>query len=110
MTIDKKANVVLRLSDQLPRISADPSQIQQLVMNLIINAAEALEGQPGTVEIGTSVATAEDAACSRSFGGSDLAPGNYVKLEVRDTGCGMAPETVSKMFDPFFTTKFLGVV
>jgi CheY-like chemotaxis protein len=91
----------------LPAIRGDSSQIQQLVMNLVINAAEAVgDRKDGKVCI---------SACARNFNrasasgiGSGLAPGRYIVLTVRDNGCGMAEETKAKIFDPFFTTKFTG--
>jgi CheY-like chemotaxis protein len=77
-------------------------------MNLILNAADALGATGGTIQIATGLRWlgAEFFAAART--GEDLAPGNYVVLEVRDTGCGMSPETLGKIFDPFFTTKFTG--
>jgi two-component system, chemotaxis family, CheB/CheR fusion protein len=84
----------LQLAENLPPIDGDPSQIQQLIMNLAINAAEALGGEPGTVTISTSTRETEAE--------------RQVVLEVRDTGCGMDEGTKARIFDPFFTTKFTG--
>jgi signal transduction histidine kinase/ActR/RegA family two-component response regulator len=88
------------------RVDADPTQLQQLVMNLVINGAEAIAADGGTVTVtlGRRVTTEPEPADA----GTELAAGSYVTLEVRDTGAGMPPETVERMFDPFFTTKFLG--
>ena len=94
-------NVMLRLelTPELPPIEADAGQIQQLVMNLVINGAEAIgEGSAGTVLVATGVRQA----------GPGVADGNYVFLEVRDTGCGMDETTRARIFEPFFTTKFTG--
>ncbi len=77
----------LDLAAELPRIPFDPSQFQQVVMNLVINAAEAYEGAPGAVEI------------------SVRPHGNQLLIDVTDHGCGMDPETQARMFDPYFTTK-----
>lgn len=92
-SFEKSVRVVLDLDDRLPDIQADPAQIQQLIMNLLINAAEALERNPGDVTIRT-----------RAIAGDSPS----VCLEVIDTGIGMSEETKARIFDPFFTTKFTG--
>jgi PAS domain S-box-containing protein len=84
----------LRLADGLPGIDADPALIQQLVLNLTINAAEAIGDRHGKVTIAT--------AARRDRGGTD------VLLRVGDTGCGMDEATLARIFDPFFSTKFTG--
>jgi len=91
---------VLRLAAHLPTILADKIQIQQVVMNLCLNAVEALR-PPGSVQLTTKILElgAETAA---SLG---LSEGSYALLEVQDHGCGMDEKTVGHMFDPFFTTK-----
>jgi CheY-like chemotaxis protein len=75
----------------LPSIEADVNQVQQIVLNLVNNAAEAIGEEIGTIAIETG-----------------LDPEGGVFLEVADTGCGMDPETRARIFDPFFTTKFTG--
>jgi len=107
-TISKKATLRLRLAHDLPSIQADASQIRQVVMNLITNAAESLSDRPGTVEVTTGVERAELGQLPAISPGHVLPAGDYVYLEVRDTGCGMDEETLGKIFDPFFTTKFTG--
>jgi len=87
---------------------ADATQIRQIVMNLVINAADAIGVRPGTVTLRTGsrfVRVTEFAAWAADPG---LPEGDYVFLEVGDTGCGMPPETLSRIFEPFFTTKFAG--
>ncbi|MCA9874518.1 MAG: PAS domain S-box protein [Anaerolineales bacterium] len=97
------------LKDDLPHIEADPGQIQQVVMNLILNAAEALEGQSGTISVCTAVKTLTAVeAVSWQRTKHSLKPGDYVSLTVSDDGCGMSEETLNRIFDPFFTTKFTG--
>jgi CheY-like chemotaxis protein len=106
-SIPPSAQLRLDLEEDLPAIEADPSQVQQILMNLVINAGEAItaHGEIG-VRTGQREITAADISETREFAG--LAPGRYVFLEVSDTGAGMDEETRSKIFDPFFTTKFTG--
>lgn len=105
-------NVCLQLDlrDELSLINGDVSQLEQLVMNLIINASEAVgPDASGTVSVSTSMQNVDTThLLDPLWGSSDLATGSYVGLEVRDTGCGMDQETISRIFDPFFTTKFAG--
>jgi two-component system cell cycle sensor histidine kinase/response regulator CckA len=101
----------LDLEQDPPGIEADASQIQQLVMNLIINGAEAIpEGRPGTVTITTHRQEVDEQYVRTQAAGSigELKPGAYVLLEIRDTGSGMDEATKARLFDPFFTTKFTG--
>lgn len=103
--------VQLRLEPQqaLPCIEGDAAQIQQLIMNLVINAAEAVEeGKTETVLITTSLEQVNQAYIDQMVAPNGISPGGYVTLEVRDAGCGMDPATLSRIFDPFFTTKFTG--
>ena len=104
-------NVMLEASlhENLPLIDADPGQIQQVVMNLILNAAEALEDQTGIIRLTTDVHTMTAAElASWQATKQSLKTGSYVSLTVSDNGCGMSEETLSRIFDPFFTTKFTG--
>ena len=109
-SIDKKVTVELALDENLPWIEADPAQMQQLIMNLIINASEAMGGGEGKVSISTAAVDVGHAFHARTFRTDrpSLPVGRYVRLEVDDTGCGMSEEVLSKIFDPFFTTKFMG--
>ncbi len=102
-------NIELRLetAQGLPRIQADPSQLHQLVMNLIVNAAEAIGANPGSVQVVTSLAKV-GAGAVKDVMGDDLREQEYVVLAVRDTGHGMDEATRARIFDPFFTTKFTG--
>lgn len=109
VSVDKKAQLQVELADDLPTVECDPTQIRQVVMNLIVNASDALENQPGVITLKTGLQhkTPEDFSKS-TFLKSIPEEGDYVFVEVSDTGVGMDEETLSKIFDPFFTTKFAG--
>ena len=101
----------LHLSPDALFILADAGQMQQLVMNLITNAAEAITGETGeagTVRITTGVEDCDQAFLNASLLEEKAGAGRYVILEVSDSGCGMGEETLKRLFDPFFTTKFTG--
>ena len=104
--IPKTVSLQMHIAPNLPQILADRSQVQQILMNLVINAAEAYESQPGLVTIGVDVKEmmAEDWYNYDPL----MPPGNYIYLEVADKGQGMDEETAKRMFDPFFTTKLSG--
>jgi two-component system cell cycle sensor histidine kinase/response regulator CckA len=90
----------------LPSLRANPGQIRQVVLNLIMNASEALDKREGSI-----VVTTEKVHVSKTMArnyGSDLLDGDYACLTVTDTGCGIRKEVQAKIFDPFYTTKFLG--
>jgi PAS domain S-box-containing protein len=91
-----------------PAILADAAQIQQVVMNLITNAADAIGDVPGTVDISIFGARLDGTAMDFTYVAEDLDAGQFVCLEVRDTGRGMEAETVARIFDPFYTTKMTG--
>jgi two-component system cell cycle sensor histidine kinase/response regulator CckA len=107
LSIPPKVRLTLDLKRDLPAIHADKVQMEQLVMNLIINAGEAIQGDAGSVIVTTEV-RGFSAAEMGAFLTEEKEDGNYVVLRVRDTGCGMDEETQKRIFDPFFTTKFLG--
>jgi PAS domain S-box-containing protein len=105
--ISKQATLVWDLSPDLPAISADPTQVRQVVMNLITNASDALGDAPGGITLRTGLV--EDAGAERSPAESRPSDGRpAVFLEVTDTGCGMDTDTLQRIFDPFFSTKFAG--
>ncbi|HOQ44618.1 MAG TPA: PocR ligand-binding domain-containing protein [Bryobacteraceae bacterium] len=106
-SIPKSVDLSFNLQKRLPLVQVDPSQFQQIVMNLVINAGEAIgEGNPGRITVSTSMADIAEAFPDAV--GRLVAPGRYVSVEVSDTGCGIAPDKLSSIFDPFFTTKFIG--
>jgi signal transduction histidine kinase len=77
-------------------------------MNLVINAAEAAHGGTGTVSISTGCIECSRSYLAASWIDDGCSEGNYVFLDINDSGCGMDGETISRMFDPFFSTKFIG--
>ena len=108
ISISKNVVIKYNFADPLPLILADPTQLRQVVMNLIVNASEAIGDKSGFVSITTG-----DMECDREYLNEtsvddDLPGGRYVYLEVADTGIGMSRETRHKLFDPFFSTKFTG--
>jgi PAS domain S-box-containing protein len=107
-SIPRTARVDLQLLDEVPLVEADIAQLQQLVMNLFINAGEAIGDAPGTVTIRTGVREFYDGPISAGLRDRDMTPGRYASLEVQDTGSGMDELTRQRIFDPFFTTKFTG--
>lgn len=108
VSISKSCKMTLALADRLPMISADQTQIRQVVMNLIINASEAIEHDDGEIVVSTVVTDCNDTFLAESGLAEQLTPGEYVCLEIADNGCGMSEETQIRLFEPFFTTKFTG--
>lgn len=109
VSINKKADLELVFPRDLPAVIGDSGQLQQVIINLVLNASEALSDQPGIIRV-----TAGTMPVSRQFianaavAGEKSSAGEHVFFEVSDTGCGMGNETLRRVFDPFFTTKFLG--
>jgi PAS domain S-box-containing protein len=105
----KKVNLQLDLEVDLPCVDADAGQMQQVVMNLVINAAEATaDEQSGGVSLRTRRQYIDTEFTRSQLAGQEVPPGNYVVLEVQDRGVGMDEATQARIFEPFFTTKFLG--
>ena len=108
-SIPNSVDLKLDLAPDLPPIEADSARIQQALLNLVINGAEAIgEDTPGTVTLRTSVREINERDAADWFQGDQSAPGSYVQLEVADTGQGMEETTKSRIFNPFFTTKSTG--
>jgi PAS domain S-box-containing protein len=106
--ISKKATLRFDFAPKLPSIEADATQMRQVVMNLITNASDALGEAAGIITIRTGVVDVDAGYLAGTYLDEDLDPGEYVYLEVADTGCGMDVEAIRKIFDPFYTTKFTG--
>jgi CheY-like chemotaxis protein len=105
--ISKNARLELDL-EKVPAVEGDATQLRQVVMNLITNGSDALEGGRGTVRLSTRLVDADSQMLSRFHFGETLTEGSYVCFEVTDSGSGMDEATVARIFDPFFTTKFTG--
>jgi signal transduction histidine kinase len=109
VSLKKKTALKYQLEADLPAVEADPIQLPQVVMNLIVNASEAIGEKSGVIAVSTRVMECDsDYWKGVFFSGEEMAEGVYVCLEVSDTGCGMDAETKVRIFDPFFTTKFTG--
>lgn len=96
------------LDVNLPLIMANEGQLQQIIMNLIINAADAYDGRAGNIEILTDVVDVDSSTGQRRGGGLPVGQGKYVRIVIRDQGKGMDEDTMKQIFDPFFTTKESG--
>ena len=108
VSISKKAVLRLSKDQNLPSVEADATQIRQTIMNLVINASEAIGDKSGVIAITTGCMDCDRSYLKDVWLDEDLNDGLYVYLEIADNGCGMGKETLSKLFDPFFTTKFTG--
>lgn len=107
-SVSKGAEIVYRPAKNLPPIRVDATQIRQILMNLVANASEALADGVGKIFITTGAKRCDRAYLAGSYIDDGLSPGDYVFIEVTDTGCGMDEATIARIFDPFFTTKFAG--
>lgn len=103
-TLPRSIDVKFEIDPELWTISADPTQIHQVLMNICINARDAMPSG-GTIKITAKNITVDDNYARMNI---DADTGNYVFLNVSDTGVGMSPDTVNRIFDPFFTTKEIG--
>jgi nitrogen-specific signal transduction histidine kinase/CheY-like chemotaxis protein len=106
VSVSRHATIVTDLAESLPAVKARPAQLRQIVMNLVVNASDAIRDREGIIRVATRCVTVDH---DLDVGTSDyLASGEYVEMEVSDTGIGMSPETKSRVFDPYFTTKSVG--
>jgi CheY-like chemotaxis protein len=108
LSISKQAVLRYHLTAAPLYVEADVTQLRQIIMNLVINASEAVGARSGVIALATGVARldAEYLRTLQSF--EDLPPGDYVTIEVSDDGSGMDGDTLRRIFEPFFTTKFTG--
>jgi two-component system, cell cycle sensor histidine kinase and response regulator CckA len=106
--LPRNARMVQELDDGLPTIVADATQLRQAIMNLVMNAADAVGKEEGVVTVRTGYAECDARFLAEHAIDSEAKPGSYVYVEVADTGAGMAPSTLERAFEPFFTTKTMG--
>lgn len=108
VSVSKKTRLNYQFKENLPRTEGDRTQIRQIFMNLLTNASESLGGATGTVTIGTGEMWCDREYLETTVVDDELPEGQFVYVEVADTGSGMSTETQDRIFDPFFTTKFTG--
>jgi PAS domain S-box-containing protein len=108
VSISKRAVMKYQLAPGLPVVLGDATQLRQVIMNLVINASEAISDRSGFISVTTGLTRADRAYLAGAYFARDLPEGDYVSLEISDNGGGMSPEVLEKIFDPFFTTKFTG--
>ena len=105
VVISKHAGLELRLATDVPAVRANPAMLRQILINLATNSSEAMGERGGAIRVSTSRVRVEPDALPD---GSGLPAGDYLQLEIADTGSGIPPEKLSQIFDPFFTTKAQG--
>jgi len=106
--VSSDAELTMDLCRDPAWVVGDASQLQQVVLNLVMNASEAVEGSGGRITISLDRMEMNSSDLAATYINDELSTGSYVKMTVSDNGCGMDEETVSRAFDPFFTTKFTG--
>lgn len=107
-SISRKIAVDYDLQEDVPNVLGDEVQLMQIVLNLVINAAEAIGDKPGKISLSVSSRELAGPVIDSEFCSGAPNPGRYVLFAVNDSGCGMDRETLSRIFEPFFTTKFTG--
>ncbi len=107
-SISKRITLVMDIPEECPPIKGDRTQLQQLIMNLVINGGEAVGDRPGTLTVRIRTEHFTERRERLRTAGFPISAGDYVRIDVIDTGEGMDKETRDRIFEPFFTTKFLG--
>ncbi|GFO69191.1 hypothetical protein GMLC_27700 [Geomonas limicola] len=108
VSISKKVVLRYQFAERLPAVNGDATQLRQVILNLVLNASEAIGEDRGLIVVATGLKQCDRAYLGDSCVDDQLPEGAYVSIDVSDSGCGIRPEIVSKIFDPFFTTKFTG--
>jgi len=107
-SINKRARLELDLQMDLPFINVDVDQLRQVIVNLVLNASEAIGDKQGKILIRTGIEYFDENSLEKNHLRDKLSAGDYVFIEVSDTGVGMSEEILSRVCEPFFTTKFVG--
>jgi two-component system, cell cycle sensor histidine kinase and response regulator CckA len=107
-SVSKKTTLRLHMPDDLLPMRGDPTQISQIIMNLLTNAAQAIGEEPGDVSLQIEQVTCDRAQLAEMRPDADLPAGTYLRLRVSDTGPGMTQDALKRIFDPFYTTKATG--
>jgi signal transduction histidine kinase/CheY-like chemotaxis protein len=107
-SIPRNATVELETEEDLPFVETSANRMQQLIINLVMNAVEAIGEEKGVIKVRTATQRLEPGNLQRNVLGYRLPAGTYVLVEVSDSGVGMDEQTQTRIFDPFFTTKFTG--
>ncbi len=105
VVVSRHADLQIRLGPDVPAIRANPATLRQVLINLVSNASDAVGDQDGVIRVATARVTVKPDSSNAPSG---LPPGDYLQLEVSDTGCGMTPEIQAKIFEPFYSTKSQG--
>jgi PAS domain S-box-containing protein len=108
VSVDRRHELHTHFPQEPVPVHGDPSQLQQVVMNLVINASEAIGDAPGAVDVTVGVREVAAGEFPRLYPTDALRPGRHAVIAVRDTGVGIAPEMIARVFEPFFTTKRTG--
>lgn len=108
VSLGKKIQLTYELEQGIPLVDGDLTQLRQVLMNLVINASEAIGKESGAIILRTGTIHYDEAMLETMWLKDDLPAGKYVFMDVVDTGCGMDEDTLKRIFDPFFTTKFTG--
>ncbi|MBF0282321.1 MAG: PAS domain S-box protein [Zetaproteobacteria bacterium] len=109
-SVASNVSLIFRIDQRVRLIDADVVELEQVILNMVINASDAMNGHSGKIAIGTMEHSIDQAYLDglNTHAKSSVLPGDYVAFAISDNGCGMPPSVLKKLFDPFFTTKFTG--